>query len=270
MDQRPPFEEDEHPGALVPGEISSNLVLNIGGFEGPIDVLLMLAREQKVDLIHISILELAEQYLVFVDEARSLHLELAADYLVMAAWLAFLKSRILLPKEEDEEPSAAEMADALRYQLMRLEAMQDAGKKLMALPRKGQAFFTRGNPEGLQVSYRSVYDISLYDLLKGYARSRQEAQLASLDIEPVDLYSIDEAIERLRDILPNVPDWTTINAFLPGGYLSPFKRRSAVSTTLLAALELVRVGRADIRQDGGLYSPIYLKPANRPEPMEPS
>jgi len=270
MDERPPFEEDEQTVASGPGEMSSNLVLNLGGFEGPIDVLLALSREQKVDLIHISILELAEQYLLFVDEARSLYLELAADYLVMAAWLAFLKSRLLLPKEEDEEPSAAEMADALRYQLMRLEAMQDAGKKLMELPRKGQAFFTRGDPEGLPVSYRSVYDISLYDLLKGYARSRQEAQLASLDIEPIDLYSIDEAIQRLSNFLPNVPDWTTLNAFLPDGYLSPFKRRSALSTTLLAALELVRIGKADIRQVGGLYSPIYMKRANRPEPMEPS
>ena len=270
MDDRPPFEEDERPAPSAGGGVPSDLVLNIAGYEGPIDVLLALAREQKVDLIHISILELAEQYLRFVDEVRSHYLELAADYLVMAAWLAFLKSKLLLPREEEEEPSAAEMADALRYQLMRLQAMQDAGKKLMDLPRKGQAFFTRGDPEGLPISYRSVYDISLYDLLRGYARSRQEHQAAALEIEPTDLYSIDEAIERLRNVLPNLPDWTILLSFLPEGAMSPFKRRSAVSTTLLAALELVRLGKADIRQDGGLYSPIYLRPADRPEHVESS
>ena len=270
MDDRPPFEEDDRPVSSSDGTTPSDLVLNLAGFEGPIDVLLTLAREQKVDLIHISILELAEQYLRFVEVAREHFLELAADYLVMAAWLAYLKSKLLLPREEEEEPSADEMADALRYQLMRLQAMQDAGKKLMELPRKGQNFFTRGDPEGLPVSYRSVYDISLYDLLRGYARSRQEHQAAALDIEPTDLYSIDEAIDRLRQFLPNVPDWTTMLSFLPQGSMSPFKRRSAVSTTLQAALELVRLGKADIRQDGGLYSPIYLRPANRPETVEPS
>lgn len=269
-DERPPFEEDAHPVTSKDAGGPSDLVLNLGGYEGPIDVLLALARDQKVDLIHISILELAEQYLVFVEVAREHYLELAADYLVMAAWLAFLKSKLLLPQEEEEEPSAAEMADALRYQLMRLQAMQDAGKKLMELPRKGQAFFTRGEPEGLPVTYRSVYDVSLYDLLRGYARSRQEGTPVTLDIEPTDLYSIDEAIDRLREFLPGVPDWTTLFSFLPQGAMSPFKRRSAISTTLLAALELVRVGKADIRQDGDLYAPIYLKPANRTESVESS
>jgi segregation and condensation protein A len=270
MDDRPPFEEDERPAFRAEESGRSDLVLNLGGFEGPIDVLLTLAREQKVDLIHISILELAEQYLVFVDEARLNCLELAADYLVMATWLAYLKSKLLLPREDEDEPSATEMADALRYQLACLQAMQDAGKKIVELPRKGLAFFSRGDPEGLPVSYRSVYDISLYDLLRGYARTKQEALSGFLDIEPIDLYSIDEAIERLREFLPNVPDWTTLLSFLPKGSMSPFKRRSAISTTLLAALELVRLGKADIRQDGGIYSPIYLKPANRPEPVEPS
>ena len=269
-DDRPPFEEDEQPATADDESNGSGLVLNLSGYEGPIDVLLTLARDQKVDLIHISILELAEQYLVFVDEARKHFLELAADYLVMAAWLAYLKSKLLLPREEEEEPSADEMADALRYQLLRLQAMQEAGKKVMELPRKGLAFFTRGEPEGLPVSYRSIYDVSLYDLLRGYARSRQEGAPVSLDIEPIDLYSIDEAIDRLREFLPNVPDWATLLSFMPQGSMSPFKRRSAISTTLLAALELVRLGKADIRQDSGLYSPIFLKPANRPESVESS
>ena len=270
MDERPPFQEDEPEQRPEAGVVSSDLVLNLGGFEGPIDVLLTLARDQKVDLIHISILDLAEQYLVFVEAARSQFLEMAADYLVMAAWLAYLKSKLLLPREDEEEPSATEMADALRWQLIRLQSMQDAGKKLMELPRKGLAFFTRGDPEGLPVSYTSVYDISLYDLLRGYARCRQEGAPTALEIEPIDLYSIDDAIERLRDILPNVPDWTTMMSFLPQGQLSPFKRRSAISTTLLAVLELVRQGKADIRQDGEAFSPIYLKPANRPESLESS
>jgi segregation and condensation protein A len=270
MDERPPFQEDERPEAIGADLDSSDLVLNLGGFEGPIDVLLTLARDQKVDLIHISILDLAEQYLVFVDAARTHNLELAADYLVMAAWLAYLKSKLLLPREEEEEPSADEMADALRWQLLRLESMQEAGKNLMALPRKGESFFVRGDPESLPVSYTSVYDISLYDLLRGYARSRQEGAPTALEIEPIDLYSIDDAIERLREILPNVPDWTTLVSFLPKGELSPLKIRSAISTTLLAILELVRQGKADIRQDGGAFSPIYLKPANRLDPVEPS
>lgn len=271
MDERPPFQEDERPDSDPEnGEVSSDLVLNLGGFEGPIDVLLTLARDQKVDLIHISILELAEQYLVFVEAARVHHLELAADYLVMAAWLAYLKSKILLPREAEEEPSASEMADALRWQLLRLESMQKAGKMLMELPRKGQNFFTHGDPEGLPVSYTSVYDISLYDLLRGYARSRQEGAPTALEIEPIDLYSIDDAISRLREFLPNVPDWTLLLSFLPKGDMSPFKRRSAISTTLLAVLELVRLGKADVRQDGGAFSPIFLKPANREESVEPS
>jgi len=262
------FEEDEPRSSEPSGQGVSALVLNLSGYEGPIDVLLTLAREQKVDLIHIPILELAEQYLAFVEEAHKYHLELAADYLVMAAWLAFLKSKLLLPRENEQEPSAQEMEDALRYQLIRLQAMQEAGSKIMELPRKGQAFFSRGDPEGLPVSYRSVYDVSLYDLLRGYARARQEGPPAALDIEPIDLYSIDDAITRLREYLPNVPDWAALVFFLPDENMSPFKRRSAISTTLLAALELVRLGRADIRQDSGLYSPIFLKTANRPESVE--
>ena len=144
-DDRPPFEEDEQPATADDGSNGSGLVLSLSGYEGPIDVLLTLARDQKVDLIHISILELAEQYLVFVDEARKHFLELAADYLVMAAWLAYLKSKLLLPREEEEEPSADEMADALRYQLLRLQAMQEAGKKLWNYRGRGWRSSRAGN-----------------------------------------------------------------------------------------------------------------------------
>jgi segregation and condensation protein A len=256
------FEEDPDRDDADP---LSNLVLSLGGFDGPIDVLLVLARDQKVDLMHISILALAEQYLLFVDTAAQFQLELAADYLVMAAWLAYLKSKLLLPKEENEdEPSAEEMAEALRFQMRRLEAMQEAGRKLFDLPRKGMGFWPRGAPEGLPTTFRAVYDVSLYDLLRAYARQHKEKNVTALEIEAFDLYSIDEAINRLREILPGVPDWTDLQAFLPKGTLPPLMRRSAISTTLIAVLELVRQGKADLRQDGGAYSPIYLKPANRP------
>ncbi len=261
----PAFEEDERSLAERLADPNAQFLLNLGAFEGPIDVLLVLARDQKVDLMHISILALADQYLLFVATARETQLELAADYLVMAAWLAFLKSKLLLPKEEsDDQPSAEEMAEALKFQMMRLEAMQEAGKKVFALPRLGIDFYRRGAPEGLPVTLRAVYDVSLYDLLRAYGRQHNEKGVTALEIEPFDLYSIDDAIARLREILPGVPDWTTLASFLPQGNLQPLMRRSAVSTTLIAVLELVRQGKADIRQDGGAYSPIFLKPANRP------
>jgi segregation and condensation protein A len=156
------------------------------------------------------------------------------------------------------------MADALKFQLMRLEAMQQAGRNLFALPIRGVNFFTRGMAEGLPVTYRPVYDVSLYDLLKAYAAQHRDRAVSALEIEPFDLYSIEDAIERLRAVLPGVPDWSALLNFLPQGIRQPLMRRSAVSTTLVAALELVRQGRADIRQDGGPFSPIFIKPADRP------
>jgi segregation and condensation protein A len=259
----PVFEEDTGPAGS--GDPLSQLVLTLGAFEGPIDVLLVLARDQKVDLMHISILALAEQYLLFIETAREHQLELAADYLVMAAWLAYLKSKLLLPKEESgAEPSAEEMAEALKFQMRRLEAMQEAGRNIFALPRRGMDFFPRGTTEGLPITYRTVYDVSLYDLLRAYGAQHREKNIKALEIEPFDLYSIDEAIARLREILPGVPDWTDLKSFLPQGLRQPLMRRSAISTTLIAVLELVRQGKADVRQDGGAFSPIFVKPADRP------
>ena len=261
----PDFEEDDRSLAERMADPASGFLLNLSGFEGPIDVLLTLARDQKVDLMHISILALAEQYLHFIDTACEFHLELAADYLVMAAWLAFLKSKLLLPKEEeDDEPSAAEMAEALKFQMLRLEAMQGAGCKVFELPRRGIDFFPRGMPEGLPVSYRAVYDVSLYDLLRAYATQHRQKNITALEIEPFDLYSIDDAVQRLREILPGVPDWTELKVFLPENIKEPLLRRSAVSTTFVAILELVRDGKADVRQDGGHFTPIFVKPVNRP------
>ena len=152
---------------------------------------------------------------------------------------------------------------ALKFQMMRLEAMQEAGKKIFQLPRRHMDFFPRGNPEGLPITYRSVYDVSLYDLLRAYGAQHRDKNVSALEIEAFDLFSIDDAIARLRDILPNVPDWAELSVFLPRNIREPLMRRSAISTTLIAVLELVRQGKADIRQDGGPFSPIFLKPANR-------
>ena len=177
----------------LPGE--SSLVVDLEGFEGPIDMLLTLAREQKVDLLSISILALADQYLSYISEARRLKLELAADYLVMAAWLAYLKSRLLLPAEESEdEPSGSEMAEALAFQLRRLEAMQNSGGRVMALPRLGKDVFSRGAPEGVKILRTPVYDLSLYELLKSYgAQHRRASEGESLEIAPTKFFSVDEA-----------------------------------------------------------------------------
>jgi segregation and condensation protein A len=255
MTTEEPFEEALPPAA----NDDQRLVLDLDGFEGPIDVLLTLARDQKVDLAKISILELADQYLSFIQRARRLRLEIAADYLVMAAWLAYLKSRLLLPEPEGEgEPSGAELAAALAFQLQRLEAMQQAGEKLMARPRLGQDFFRRGAPEALKIVSRAVYDVSLYDLLKAYGDQRgRQTRDTALHIAPMELYSMDDALRRLSEMLGHAPDWRTLAAFLPGG-LRGLVYRSAIAATFAASLELVRSGRAELRQDG-TFGPIYLK-----------
>ncbi|HXV25235.1 MAG TPA: ScpA family protein [Alphaproteobacteria bacterium] len=249
-----PFEEMLPPAA----NDDHQLVLDLDGFEGPIDVLLTLARDQKVDLAKISILELADQYLSFIQRARRLRLEIAADYLVMAAWLAYLKSRLLLPEPEGEgEPTGAELAAALAFQLQRLEAMQQAGVKLLARPRLGQDFFRRGAPETTRIISHTVYDVSLYDLLKAYGEQRGRRQDTALHIAPTDLYSMDEALRRLTEMLGHTPDWRSLAAFLPRG-LSGLVYRSAVASTFAASLELVRAGQVELRQDAA-FGQLYLR-----------
>lgn len=239
---------------------ASRLVVDLDGFEGPIDVLLSLAREQKVDLTHISILALADQYLAFVESVLRRNLELAADYLVMAAWLAFLKSRLLLPEPQPaEEPSAADMAAALTFQLQRLEAMQQAGARLMARPLLGREVFPRGAPEGVEVASRAFYDVRLYELLKAYGDFKRRTSVKTLHVEAPDLYSVEDAIRRLEGMLGKMPDWSALARFIPDG-LSGLLRRSAVSATFVAALELARQGRIVLRQHE-VFSPIYVKPA---------
>lgn len=238
------------------------LVVDLEGYEGPLDVLLGLARDQKVDLRRISILALAEQYLTFIAEARRLRLELAADYLVMAAWLAYLKSRLLLPDPPgDEEPSGEEMAARLTYQLRRLEAMRDAAGRLMARYKMGQDIFPRGAPEGVTVLRRSVYDLSLYELLKAYADHRvSRGSPEPLRLRRGAVYSVEEALARFSSLLGHMPEWATLLAYMPEGIIDKFTLRSAMASTFLASLELTRQGRLELKQ-GRAFGPIYLRRA---------
>jgi segregation and condensation protein A len=239
-------------------EQGEELVLDLDGYEGPIDLLLALAREQKVDLGKISILALADQYLAFIARQRWLRLEIAADYLVMAAWLAYLKSRLLLPQPpDDDEPSAAEIAAVLERRLRLLEAMQSAGRRLMARPRLGQDVFSRGMPEGLVVVAVPVYELSLYELLRAYGESRRRAETV-LEIEPSAFHSMDDALKRLARFLGRVPEWRELTSFLPEEVRGELFRRSALAATLAATLELARSGRIELRQDR-TFGPIYLR-----------
>jgi len=251
------FEEDDLPE--MPSV--SPFVVDVEGYEGPIDVLLNLAREQKVDLVHISIVQLADQYLAFVAEARTRSLELAADYLVMAAWLAYLKSRLLLPDlSSEEEPTGEELAAALQFQLQRLEAMQKAGAELMARARLGADFFSRGAPERFKTTQHSVFDANLTDLIQAYARQKsRSAKGKALRIEGSwELQSIEDALHRLRRLVGHAPDWRTLTSFLPENVASPLTRRSALASTFGAVLQLAKEGRINIRQDG-TYGEIYFQ-----------
>ncbi len=258
----PGFEPDPERRPLVADD--GSLVVNLGAYDGPIDLLLGLARDQKVDLTRISILALAEQYLEFIAAAKRLRLEIAADYLVMAAWLAFLKSKLLLPPapmEPEPEPTAAQMEAALRYQLQRLQAMQEAGARLMARGVLGRDVFRRGIPEGVPVETTEVWDVKLIDLLKSYAEYRNRSEKPPiLRIMATELDTMEAAIERLSHMLGSmvIPDWTTLQAFLPSGLRDDTVGRSHVAATLAATLELVRTGRLQIRQDSN-FGPIYLR-----------
>jgi segregation and condensation protein A len=235
------------------------LVLDLDGYEGPIDLLLALAREQKVDLGRISILALADQYLAFITQQRSLRLEVAADYLVMAAWLAWLKSRLLLPQPTaDDEPSGAELAAELEHRLRLLEAMQSAGGRLMARPRTGQDVFLCGMPDGVSVIEIPVFELGLYELLRAYGEGRRRGEPAVLTIEPAMFHSMDEALHRLMRFLGRLPDWRELTNFLPEELRGELFQRSAVAATFAASLELARRGGIELRQDRA-FGPIYLR-----------
>jgi segregation and condensation protein A len=238
------------------------LVLDLDGYEGPIDLLLALAREQKVDLARISILALADQYLAFIAEQRRLHLEIAADYLVMAAWLAYLKSRLLLPEPPEEEtgPTAAELAEALAHRLRLLAAMQRAGAALMARPQLGRDVFARGAPEGVDLIDRPVFELSLYELLKAYGDSHRRQHGQVLTILPSSYHSLGEALERLAKFVGQIPEWRELENFLPDELRGGPLRRSALASTFAALLELAKAGRVELRQDRS-FGPLYLRSA---------
>ena len=250
---------------------SEGLVVDLGTFEGPLDLLLQLAREQKVDLTKISVLALAEQYLDYIRDAQRLRLELAADYLVMAAWLAFLKSKMLLPEpqEEEEQPSGAEMAAALRFHLQRLQAMQEKGAELLKRPQLDVDRFARGQPEELPELQRIIYDARLYDLLAAYGRvvSRQQGK-PSLRIIAWDLHTVEEAVRRLSSLLGKMPGWQDLSSFLPADLRDGLERRSAIASTLVAGLELCRDGKAEIAQDR-TFGPIRLRARPALQSAEP-
>ncbi len=238
---------------------AGRLVVDLDGYEGPLDVLLALARTQKVDLARISILQLADQYLSFIESARDLRLEIAADYLVMAAWLAYLKSRLLLPEPPaEDEPTGQEIASALALQLRRLEAMRVAGAKLMGRPLLGRDVFARGAPEGVRMIAHPIYELSYYDLLRAYADHRRRTSPGRLTVEPSKLHSMDQALRRLTRLLGGARGWQTLASFLPPGVAHELIMRSAVAATFAASLELARQGRVRLRQSGE-FAPIYLR-----------
>jgi segregation and condensation protein A len=235
------------------------LVVDVDGFEGPLDLLLELARRQKVDLTRISILALAEQYLEFIEEARRLRLELAADYLVMAAWLAFLKSRLLLPEPpKGEEPPAADLALALAFRLKRLEAMRRAAEALQARPQLGRDIFARGMPEALKGAEPARYEATLYDLLSAYAQQRQRDALSQLRFEPRAVWTLAEARHALERLVGPAGDWASLDALLVEFVVDPALRTTVRASSFSAMLELAKEGKVDLRQDKP-FAPLYLR-----------
>jgi segregation and condensation protein A len=235
------------------------LIVDVEGFEGPLDLLLNLARQQKVDLAKISILALADQYLAFIEQARQLRLELAADYLVMAAWLAYLKSRLLLPEVGDgQSPSAEEMAASLAYRLRRLEALRSVAEQMMARPQLNRDVFARGCPEPIADVKRPQWSATLYDLLSAYARQRQTRALAHLRFSPRRVWSLAEARALLDRIIGSALDWSRLDEYLMAYLVEPSMRPTVLASSLAAVLEMVREGVADVHQQGP-YAPIYLR-----------
>lgn len=224
------------------------LTLSLDGWEGPLDLLLNLARSQKVDLHQISILALVEQYLTFLEEAKALRLEIAADYLVMAAWLAYLKSCLLLPKDPTVDPSPEELALRLQMRLQRLDAMRDAGARLMGRDRMGRDVFQRGAPEGLRLVRKSAWQATAYDLYAAYGRIRARTQPALHVVAHRAVMTLEDAIQRVSALIGQALDWTTLEAFLPVT-ADPAFRRSALASSFVAALELARQGRLEIEQE---------------------
>lgn len=250
--------DDEDDQFELPSAASDDvLTLELGAWEGPLDLLLSLARVQKVDLREISILALTEQYIAFIEQAKALKLEIAADYLVMAAWLAYLKSCLLLPKDPEIDPSPEQLAMRLQLRLQRLHAMREAGARLMARDRLGRDVFGRGSPEGLKVIRQAAWDASIYDLIAAYGVVRARADEPMHIVQRRPVMTLEQAIERVSRMLGLVIDWTSLEAFLPSD-ASGHYRRSALASSFVAALELARQGRVSLMQEKA-FSPLMLR-----------
>lgn len=258
------FIEQSKRDAVAERLAAEALIVDVDGFEGPLDLLLTLSRTQKVDLRKISILQLSRQYLAFVEKAKQLRLELAADYLVMAAWLAFLKSRLLLPPDPEEEgPSGEELAAHLAFQLERLQAMRDCAAKLMGRDQLGRNFFKRGIPEDITKTRIVTYSANLLDLMQGYARLRTKDEFRPFILDRDSIWTMEQALDRMRGLIGYAGSWTDIISYLPDGWeKDPKKRRSATAATFAASLELAKEGKVEIRQSG-IFEPIHLRSKER-------
>ena len=252
--------ENNHREIVAERVAAETLIVDVDGYEGPLDLLLTLSRTQKVDLRKISILDLAKQYLEFVERAKTLRIELAADYLVMAAWLAFLKSRLLLPPDPSEEgPSGEDLAAHLAFQLQRLQAMRDAAARLMARDRLGRDFFQRGVPESVERTRRVTFSASLLDLMQAYARIRTRDEFRPFVMDRENVFTMESALERMRELIGFAGDWTDIASYLPEGWrVDPRRHLSATASHFAAALELVKEGKLELRQSE-TFSPIQLR-----------
>jgi segregation and condensation protein A len=235
------------------------LVVDVEGFEGPLDLLLALARQQKVDLSKISVLALAEQYLTFIEAARKLRLELAADYLVMAAWLAYLKSRLLLPEVAGPDgPSAEDMANALAWRLKRLEAFREVSSQLMQRPQLQRDIFQRGDPEPIADIKHPQWTATLYDLLSAYAKQRQQSAFNHVQFKKRNVWALHEAREALERLVGQAADWAPLDKYLIEYLVEPSMRATVFASSLAATLELVREGTLEVHQQSA-FSPIYLR-----------
>ncbi|HVJ71193.1 MAG TPA: ScpA family protein [Sphingomicrobium sp.] len=245
---------------IAPVRDDDALNLNIDGWEGPLDLLLSLARQQKVDLHQISILALVEQYLAYIEGARTLRLEIAADYLVMAAWLAYLKSCLLLPKDPTVDPSPEELALRLQLRLQRLDAMRDAGARLMGRDRIGRDVFGRGAPEGLKLVRKSAWQVTPFELFSAYGRVKARTAPAMHVVAHRAVMTLEDAIQRVAALLGQALDWTTLEAFLPATG-DPQYRKSALASSFVAALELARQGRLQLEQQESFGELLVRKAA---------
>ena len=242
------------------------MYVDVGGYEGPLDLLLDLARRQKVDLAAISVLALAEQYLAFIETVREKRIEVAADYLVMAAWLAYLKSRLMVPQApSDDEPSGEMLAALLQFRLKRLEAMRSAASQLMNRPRLGFQVYARGMPEPIEIKRTSLWEASLYDLLKAYAGQRERG--VATDYSPIQrtVWSLQEARDILQRLIGDSFEWVSMDSYLADYLATPAERATIRASSFASSLELVRLGQIDLRQTE-TFGPLFMRrrKADRP------